>query len=219
MSALFSKMLTTRIAALLRAIRIVGEGEYGHRLQPVGRDELAQLAEEFNSLTDRLQTTEEVRRRFVSDASHELKTPLTSIIGYADMLRSRQMDGTARFKAASYIFSEGKRLENLSLSLMNLLVVNHSAADVKPVHMPLLCQRAGRISQPACAGGQGTVPGGNGGGGCPDRGLRPAADPDAESAGQRPQICRSFRSGNCDSTEHGPASYLYHEPVDGCSRH
>ena len=61
MSALFSKMLTARIAALLRAIRIVGEGEYGHRLQPVGRDELAQLAEEFNSLTDRLQTTEEVR--------------------------------------------------------------------------------------------------------------------------------------------------------------
>ena len=40
MSALFSKMLTARIAALLRAIRIVGEGEYGHRLQPVGRDEL-----------------------------------------------------------------------------------------------------------------------------------------------------------------------------------
>ena len=65
------------------------------------------------------------------------------------MLRSRQMDGTARFKAANYIFSEGKRLENLSLSLMNLLVVNHSAADAKPVHMPLLCQRAGRISQPA----------------------------------------------------------------------
>ena len=48
MSALFSKMLTARIGALLRAIRIVGEGEYGHRLQPVGRDELAQLAEEFN---------------------------------------------------------------------------------------------------------------------------------------------------------------------------
>ena len=64
MSALFSKMLTARIAALLRAIRIVGEGEYGHRLQPVGRDEMAQLAGEFTQLTDRLQTTEEVRRRF-----------------------------------------------------------------------------------------------------------------------------------------------------------
>ena len=79
LSAFFSRMLTARIAALLRAIRIVGEGEYGHRLQPAGRDELAHLAREFNQLTDRLQTTEEVRRRFVSDASHELKTPLASI--------------------------------------------------------------------------------------------------------------------------------------------
>lgn len=41
-----------------------------------GHDELAQLAEEFNQLTGRLQVTEEERRRFVSDASHELKTPL-----------------------------------------------------------------------------------------------------------------------------------------------
>ena len=76
MSLFFAQMLSSRFTALLSAIRIVGEGEYGHRLQPSGRDELALLAEEFNQLTDRLQTTEEVRRRFVSDASHELKTPL-----------------------------------------------------------------------------------------------------------------------------------------------
>ena len=44
-----------------------------------GGDELSRLADEFNELTGRLQTTEEVRRRFVSDASHELKTPLASI--------------------------------------------------------------------------------------------------------------------------------------------
>ena len=57
---------------------------------------------------------------------HELKTPLTSIIGYADMLRSGNLPEDMRFKAASYIFSEGKRLENLSLALMSLLVVGHT---------------------------------------------------------------------------------------------
>ena len=45
LSTFFSRMLTARITALLRAIRIVGEGEYGHRLQPVGRDEMAHLAD------------------------------------------------------------------------------------------------------------------------------------------------------------------------------
>ena len=115
MSALFSKMLTARIAALLRAIRIVGEGEYGHRLQPVGRDELAQLAEEFNSLTDRLQTTEEVRRRFVSDASHELKTPLASIRLLADsILQTDEMDPAMVRDFVGDIGSEAERLTRIT---------------------------------------------------------------------------------------------------------
>ena len=121
MSALFSKMLTARIAALLRAIRIVGEGEYGHRLQPVGRDELAQLAEEFNSLADRLQTTEEVRRRFVSDASHELKTPLASIRLLADsILQTDEMDPEMVRDFVGDIGSEAERLTRITEHLLAL---------------------------------------------------------------------------------------------------
>ena len=121
MSALFSKVLTARMAALLRAIRIVGEGEYGHRLQPVGRDELAQLAEEFNSLTDRLQTTEEVRRRFVSDASHELKTPLASIRLLADsILQTGEMDPEMVRDFVGDIGSEAERLTRITEHLLAL---------------------------------------------------------------------------------------------------
>ena len=87
LSGLLSRALTRKIGQLLTAIREVREGAYSHRAEVPGRDEIAQLAQEFNRLTDRLQTTEEVRRRFVSDASHELKTPLAVISTSVDLLR------------------------------------------------------------------------------------------------------------------------------------
>ena len=121
MSTFFSKMLTARIVALLKAIRIVGEGEYGHRLQPVGNDEMAQLADEFNHLTDRLQATEEVRRRFVSDASHELKTPLASIRLLADsILQTEEIDTETVREFVSDIGSEADRLTRISEHLLAL---------------------------------------------------------------------------------------------------
>ena len=120
-SFLFSKVLTSRIGALLKAIRIVGQGEYGHRLQPAGKDELAYLAEEFNQLTDRLQTTEEVRRRFVSDASHELKTPLASIRLLADsILQNREMDPETIQDFVSDIGDEAERLTRITEHLLAL---------------------------------------------------------------------------------------------------
>lgn len=63
LSGLLSRALTRKIGQLLTAIREVREGAYSHRAEVPGRDEIAQLAQEFNSLTDRLQTTENARRR------------------------------------------------------------------------------------------------------------------------------------------------------------
>ena len=143
MSAFFSKMLTARIAALLRAIRIVGEGEYGHRLQPVGRDEMAQLAEEFNHLTDRLQTTEEVRRRFVSDASHELKTPLASIRLLADsILQTDQMDPETVRDFVSDIGQEADRLTRITEHLLALTRLDSlPAGRTEPVDLARVTER------------------------------------------------------------------------------
>ena len=151
-----SYWLTTPIRSLGRVATQLAQGDYSPRAQVMGGDEISELAESFNRMADavekNIQELEEAARRqedFTASFVHELKTPLTSIIGYADMLRSGNLGEDMRFKAASYIFSEGKRLENLSLALMSLLVVGHSTADARPVNMRRLCQEAGRICQPA----------------------------------------------------------------------
>lgn len=120
-STLISRLLTTRVSALLKAFRIVGEGEYGHRLQPTGNDELAHLAMEFNHLTDHLQNTEEVRRRFVSDASHELKTPLASICLLTDsILQTKDMDQETLHEFVGDIGKEAERLTRITEHLLTL---------------------------------------------------------------------------------------------------
>lgn len=151
-----SYWLTTPIRSLGRVATQLAQGDYSPRAQVMGGDEIGELAESFNHMADAVeknfQELEEAARRqedFTASFVHELKTPLTSIIGYADMLRSRTLGEDMRFKAASYIFSEGKRLENLSLALMSLLVVGHSEAEAKTVNMRRLCLEAARISQPA----------------------------------------------------------------------
>ena len=121
MGVVFAKALTRRIALLLGAIRTVREGEYSHRVSMGGGDELSRLADEFNELTGRLQTTEEVRRRFVSDASHELKTPLASIRLLADsILQNQEMDRETVQDFVSDIGEEAERLTRITEHLLSL---------------------------------------------------------------------------------------------------
>ena len=121
LSILLSRMLTRQISGLLQAIRHVREGAYSHRADASGTDEIAQIAAEFNSLTDRLQTTENARRRFVSDASHELKTPLAGIRLLTDsILQTDHMDEATTKEFVSDIGREAERLSRITENLLRL---------------------------------------------------------------------------------------------------
>lgn len=128
----FSKALTRRISEILRSIRIVREGEYSHRVAIRGNDELGELAEEFNKLTDRLQTTEEMRRRFVSDASHELKTPLASIRLLTDsILQTENIDTQMTHEFVQDIGNEADRLARMTEKLLDLSRLDDRMDDMR----------------------------------------------------------------------------------------
>ena len=130
LSALLSRMFTRRISDLLQAIRQVREGAYSHRAKVTGSDEIAQLAAEFNSLTDRLQRTESARRQFVSDASHELKTPLAGIRLLTDsILQTDDMNAETTREFVADIGEEAQRLTRITEDLLRLTRLDSNQVD------------------------------------------------------------------------------------------
>nr|WP_325298867.1 HAMP domain-containing sensor histidine kinase [uncultured Dysosmobacter sp.] len=130
LSLFLSKALTKKIGRLLTAIRQVREGAYSHRADIGGHDEIAQIAQEFNSLTDRLQTTENARRRFVSDASHELKTPLAAIRLLSDsILQTDGIDPATTREFVADIGREAERLSRITEDLLRLTRLDSGVLD------------------------------------------------------------------------------------------
>ena len=140
LSGILSAVLTQRMGKLITAIRLVREGDYGHRTEIRGKDEVAQIGQAFNSLSDRLQTTEDARRRFVSDASHELKTPLAAIRLLTDsILQTENIDRETTREFVADIGQEAERLTRISEDLLRLtrldsgVLEQAGAVDVLPV--------------------------------------------------------------------------------------
>ena len=120
-SAVYFSFLLSRIRALAGSMRVVAGGDYKHRLEVTGRDEIAELGKEFNMLTERLDDTERQRRRFVSDASHELKTPLASIRLLSDsIVQSGNMDTDTMREFVTDIGHEAERLQRTTEKLLDL---------------------------------------------------------------------------------------------------
>ena len=130
LSVITSRAVTQQIRELLSAIRRVRAGSYSHRAPIRGHDEIAQIGEEFNRLANRLQKTEDTRRRFVSDASHELKTPLAAIRLLTDSIL--QADNIDLDMAREFVADIGHEAERLSRITEDLLLLTKLDSSVLP---------------------------------------------------------------------------------------
>ena len=121
LAAAFSWIVLRRFYSLARSMHTVAGGDYTYRHEITGNDEISELEREFNALTERLEENEEQRRRFVSDASHELKTPLASIRLLSDsILTTDQMDTDTMREFVSDIRTASDRLQRTTEKLLDL---------------------------------------------------------------------------------------------------
>ena len=144
LSLLLSRVLTRRFGLLAGAIRQMREGDYSQRASVGGHDEIAEIANEFNSMADRLQTNEDARRRFVADASHELKTPLAGIRLLSDsILQTEDMDSSTVREFVGDIEQESERLTRITEDLLRLTRLDSGAVEAaEPTDVVPVIERA-----------------------------------------------------------------------------
>ena len=145
-SAIFAIAFSKRMRRILASMRIIREGDYSHKVKMGGNDELTVLGDEFNDLTDRLMVSENKRRQFVSDASHELKTPLASIKLLSDSILQNDMDMETVREFVSDIGNEADRLNRMSQKLLSLSrIESQEDGDCEIVNIAPTVQRVLRM--------------------------------------------------------------------------
>lgn len=136
-------LLLRPLAALDASARRVAGGRYDERLAVRGQDELADLAQDMNRMAaavqervEQLEQVAEDRKSFIGNLAHEMKTPLTSILGFADLLHlQKDVPDAQRVEYARVISEEAKRLRSLSGKLLELITLGSANLQMEPASL------------------------------------------------------------------------------------
>lgn len=145
-SLIFSQTYSARLKRLTASMRTIREGNYAQGVDLGGNDELTVLGVEFNDLIARLQVSEIKRNHFVSDASHELKTPLASIKLLSDSILQNEMDTETIREFVGDIGKEADRLTRMSEKLLSLSrIEGQTDGDCEIIYMTPTIERVKRM--------------------------------------------------------------------------
>lgn len=130
LSLLLARPMTRQITSMRIAAQKISAGDYNVELPKVSSDEIGELAESFNQMVDSLQNLENMRSQFVSNISHELRTPMTSILGFIEGI----LDGTIPEDQQEYYITivrdEVRRLHKLATELMTLTKMESGSSGI-----------------------------------------------------------------------------------------
>ena len=137
----FSIHLTKPIRHLSEAGKAISEGDYGHEITVISNDELGELTHTFNTMSrtirdrmDDLELSVKQKEDFIAAFAHETKSPMTSIIGYADLIYQNKLSPEDTREAASVIMNEGMRLQALSEKLMDIVSLKESGITKEEIN-------------------------------------------------------------------------------------
>jgi len=148
--------LLAPLRSLSTTTRQIARGDLDKRAPVVGNDEVAEVARNLNTMADSiehnvtvLEDLAESRKIFIANLAHEMKTPLTSILGFADILRvKRTVSDQDRVEYAGVVVSETKRLQGLSSKLMELLTIGNMHLSLEDIDLAELADELAVTLQP-----------------------------------------------------------------------
>ncbi|MCL2201625.1 MAG: HAMP domain-containing histidine kinase [Oscillospiraceae bacterium] len=129
-----TRKLTQPLNEIAGAARRFARGDFSVRVDDTGRyDEIGELTQSFNAMADTLEGSEEFRREFIANISHELKTPMTVITGFAEGLLDGTIPPENEKKYLNIIASESRRLSRLSISMLEMSSLHSASLEPKNI--------------------------------------------------------------------------------------
>lgn len=128
LSWLAARNLSRPITLLTEATQLIGEGDFTVKLPEKSRGEVGELMRSFNAMTDALGRNSYLQKDFISSISHEFRTPIASIRGFARLLQMDGLDEATRREYVDMIAQESDRLSRLSETLLRLSALEQQAA-------------------------------------------------------------------------------------------